>query len=58
LLSAVATRDFQKLTATFTAFGQERVKPLTELKRALQAFSEYGRDYPHRYHLLFFWLMT
>jgi len=53
LLGAVATRDFQKLAATFTAFGQERAKPLTKLKKALQAFSEYGRDYPNRYHLLF-----
>ena len=38
LLGAVATREFQKLAATFTAFGRERVQPLTKLKRALQAF--------------------
>jgi AcrR family transcriptional regulator len=53
LLGAVATREFQKLAATFTAFGRERVQPLTKLKRALQAFSEYGRDYAYRYQLLF-----
>jgi AcrR family transcriptional regulator len=53
LLGAVATQEFQKLAAAFTAFGQERVQPLTKLKRALQAFSEYGRDYPNRYQLLF-----
>ena len=53
LLGAVATRDFQKLAATFAAFSKERVQPLTKLKRALQAFSEYGRDYPNRYQLLF-----
>ena len=53
LLGAIATRDFQKLAATFTALGAERIKPLTKLKRALQAFSEYGQDYPNRYQLLF-----
>ncbi len=53
LLSATAARDFQKLAATFTAFAQERVQPLTTLKRALQMFSEYGRGYPNRYQLLF-----
>ena len=53
LLGAVATRDFQKLAASFTAIGQERSKPLTKLKKALQTFSEYGREYPNRYHLLF-----
>jgi len=53
LLGAVATREFQMLAATFTAFSQDRVQPLTKLKRALQAFSEYGRDYPNRYQLLF-----
>ena len=53
LLGAVAARDFGQLTATFTAFGQERIRPLTKLKRALEAFAAYGRDYPHRYQLLF-----
>jgi hypothetical protein len=41
------------LAGKFTAFSQDRVQPLTKLKRALQAFSEYGRDYPNRYQLLF-----
>lgn len=53
LLGALATREFQKLAAAFTALGQEPVQPLTKLKRALQAFSDYGRDYPWRYQLLF-----
>lgn len=53
LLGAVAIQEFQKLAAAFTAFGQDKVQPLTKLKRALQAFSEYGRDYPSRYQLLF-----
>lgn len=53
LLGALATQEFQKLAAAFTAFGQDKVLPLTKLKRALQAFSEYGRDYPSRYQLLF-----
>ncbi len=53
LLGAVATQEFHKLAAAFTAFGQSKVQPLTKLKRALQAFSEYGRDHPSRYQLLF-----
>ena len=53
LLGALATQEFQKLAAAFTAFGNDKVQPLTKLKRALQAFSEYGRDYPSRYQLLF-----
>ena len=53
LLSAVATRDFQKLAGRFATSAQQHVQPLTKLKRALQAFSEYGRDYPNRYQLLF-----
>jgi AcrR family transcriptional regulator len=53
LLGAVATLEFRKLAATFTALGRERVQPLTKLKRALQSFSEYGRGYPNRYQLLF-----
>ncbi len=53
LLAAVATRDFYKLAADFTALGQKRSKPLTKLKKALHAFSAYGRDYPNRYYLLF-----
>ena len=53
LLGALATQEFQKLAAAFTAFGQDKLLPLTKLKRALQAFSEYGRDYPSRYQLLF-----
>jgi len=53
LLGAIATRDFRMLGASFTALGQEEVKPLIKVKRALQAFSEYGRDFPHRYQLLF-----
>ena len=53
LLAAVATRDFAMLTKTFEKLRQERVKPLTKLKKALRAFSEYGREYPHRYQLLF-----
>ncbi len=53
LLAALATQEFQKLAAAFFAFGQEKVQPLTKLKRALQAFSQYGRDYPGRYQLLF-----
>ncbi|HEY6341318.1 MAG TPA: TetR/AcrR family transcriptional regulator [Bryobacteraceae bacterium] len=53
LLAAVATRDFAMLTKTFERLRQERVKPLTKLKKALRAFSEYGRDYPQRYQLLF-----
>jgi AcrR family transcriptional regulator len=53
LLGAVATREFQALAATFTAFGRERVQPLTKLKRALHAFSDYGRDHANRYQLLF-----
>ena len=53
LLGAVAIQDFQKLAAMFTAVRQERGRPLNKLKRALQAFSEYGRDFPNRYQLLF-----
>ena len=53
LLGALAMQEFQKLAAAFTALGQEKVQPLTKLKRALQTFSEYGRDYPSRYQLLF-----
>jgi hypothetical protein len=33
--------------------SKERAKPLKELKKALQAFSEYGRKSPQRYQLLF-----
>ncbi len=53
LLGAVAIQDFKKLAAMFTAVGQERARPLTRLKRALQAFLEYGREYSNRYQLLF-----
>ena len=53
LLGALAAQEFQKLAAAFNAFGQDKVLPLTKLKRALQRFSEYGRDYPSRYQLLF-----
>ncbi len=53
LLGALATQEFHKLAAAFTAFGKDKVQPLTKLKRALGAFSEYGRDYPSRYQLLF-----
>jgi AcrR family transcriptional regulator len=53
LLAALATREFVLLTESFRKLGQARVKPLKKLKRALQAFSEYGRDHPFRYQLLF-----
>jgi AcrR family transcriptional regulator len=53
VLAAVATRDFITLTGIFEKVRGERVKPLTKLKRALQAFVAYGRDYPARYRLLF-----
>ena len=53
LLAALAIQEFRKLAAAFAAIGQDKVQPLTKLKRALQAFSEYGRDYPSRYQLLF-----
>lgn len=53
LLGAIAIQEFQKLTAEFMAFGQDRVQPLTKLKRALQVFAKYGQDFPNRYQLLF-----
>ena len=53
LLAAVATRDFKALTEAFQTAASARVKPLTKLRRALQAFLEYGRDFPARYELLF-----
>ncbi|MDR5822349.1 TetR/AcrR family transcriptional regulator [Caballeronia sp. LZ043] len=53
LLGAIATQEFQRLAAAFRASRQERVRPLTKLKQALQVFSRYGRDYPNRYQLLF-----
>lgn len=53
LLAAVATRDFLALNEAFAHASQDRVRPLTKLKRALQAFVEYGRDFPARYRLLF-----
>ncbi len=53
LLAAVATREFETLAQIFTKIGRERVKPLRKLKRALDAFADYGRRHPHRYELLF-----
>lgn len=53
LLGALATQEFHKLAAAFTALGQDKVQPLTKLKRALQIFSGYGREYQNRYQLLF-----
>lgn len=53
LLGAIATQEFHRLAAAFTASGKEREPPLAKLKRALQVFSGYGRDYPNRYQLLF-----
>jgi AcrR family transcriptional regulator len=53
LLAAVAIRDCVTLSDIFEKLGKERVKPLAKLKKALQDFSAYGRDYPHRYQLLF-----
>ncbi len=53
LLAALATQEFQKLAAVFNALAEAKLQPLTRLKRALQAFAEYGRDYPNRYQLLF-----
>ena len=53
LLGALATQEFHKLAEAFTAHGRSKLQPLTKLKRALQAFAQYGRDYPSRYQLLF-----
>lgn len=53
LLGAIAIQEFLRLAAAFTASGEGEGKPLDKLNRALQVFSAYGRDYPHRYQLLF-----
>ncbi len=53
LLAAVATRDFGTLNDAFVEAGKGRSRPLAKLRRALQAFIEYGRDCPARYRLLF-----
>jgi AcrR family transcriptional regulator len=53
LLAAVAIRDCVTLSDSFEKLGKERLKPLAKLEKALQVLSQYGRDYPHRYQLLF-----
>ena len=53
LLAAVATRDFGTLNESFLEAGKGRARPLAKLRRALQAFVEYGQNYPARYRLLF-----
>lgn len=53
LLAAVATRDFTDLEKAFARIGRERVRPITKLKRALQHFITYGREFPARYRLLY-----
>ena len=53
LLAAVATRDFGALNELFVEASKGRARPLVKLRRALQAFVEYGRDCPARYRLLF-----
>ena len=53
LLAAVATRDFRTLNDAFVHAGKGRARPIAKLRRALQAFVEYGQSCPARYRLLF-----
>ena len=53
LLAAVAVRDFRALAESFSQVRQQRVKPLTKLKRALGSFLSYGHKFPARYRLLY-----
>ncbi len=53
LLAAVAVRDFRALAESFSQVRQQRVKPLTKLKRALGSFLSYGQQFPARYRLLY-----
>ena len=53
LLAAVATRDFRTLNEAFEEARKGRARPLIKLRRALQAFVEYGEHCPARYRLLF-----
>ena len=52
-MAAGAIRDFASLNSAFVEIGTGRARPLLKLRRALQAFVEYGQKYPARYRLLF-----
>ena len=53
MLAAVATRDFGTLNDAFVNAGKGRARPIAKLRRALQAFVDYGHKSPARYRLLF-----
>ena len=53
LLAGVAERDFAALTDTFAAIEGEDSSPFDRLRRALDAFVDYGETNPARYRLLF-----
>lgn len=53
LLGAIAERDFKMLASVFEKSRTEEVEPIERLKRALEQFIDYGRQYPARYRLLF-----